>query len=75
MATPVIAHWQALQSSNLQAMAYDHERSILMIRFKSGDVYQYQDVEAEVADELARAPSPGAYFYSAIRDAYPFERV
>lgn len=62
--------WQPLSSSNLDAMRYDPEGQTLQIRFKSGRTYSYQGVEASVAEGLANAGSPGAYFNNTIKGSY-----
>lgn len=62
--------WQPLSSSNLNAMRYDPSTQTLQIRFQSGRSYDYQGVPQEVADGLASAQSPGAYFNAAIRNVY-----
>jgi lysyl-tRNA synthetase class 2 len=64
-----------LESSVLASAGYDAERRILELEFVSGDVYRYWVVPARVWRELWEAESAGHYFTTAIRDAYPTEKV
>ena len=68
-------------SSNVKAIKYDSERSILTIMFWSGAIYDYYDVpEGEVLDFL-NAPSKGEWVWENIRggapgnDLYAYVRV
>ena len=65
----------SVESSNLASVGYDEESKTLEIQFHSGGVYQYDDVEKEVYDELMSADSKGRYFMSMIRGAYSYGRV
>lgn len=64
----------ALRSSNL-ASADWQEGDVLFVTFKSGSTYRYEGVEQEVYRGLLSAPSPGSYFASVIKDAYPTTRI
>jgi hypothetical protein len=46
------------------------EKSILYLRFRSGDVYRYFDFTAEQYRESLNAESRGRYFLSHIRDRF-----
>ena len=65
----------AVESSNLASIGYDEETKTLEIQFHSGGVYQYDDVEKEIYEELMSAESHGRYFMSMIRGAYSYSRV
>ena len=65
----------AVESSNLVSVGYNEETKTLEIQFHSGGIYQYDDVEKEVYDELMSAESHGRYFMSQIRGAYSYDRV
>lgn len=62
--------WSSLRSSNLDAYDYDGAQRILHVRFRSGQVYSYRDVDAETARGLSEAESPGRYFIASIRDRF-----
>ena len=65
----------SVESSNLASIGYDEESKTLEIQFHSGGIYQYDDVEKEIYDELMSADSKGRYFMSMIRGAYSYGRV
>ena len=65
----------AVESSNLASVGYDEATKTLEIQFHSGGIYQYDDVEKEVYDELKNAESKGRYFMRQIRGAYSYGRV
>jgi hypothetical protein len=67
-------HWQALQSSNLSAYRYNEGEKQLEIKFHGGRVYRYPGVPKEIAEGLGTAASPGQYFNSEIKNAYPAEK-
>jgi len=65
----------AVESSNLASVGYDEETKTLEIQFHSGGIYQYDEVEKEISDELMNAESKGRYFMSMIRGAYSYSRI
>ena len=64
-----------LNSSVLLACAYDPQRQLLRIRFRTGDLYLYETVPVDVVHALIQAPSQGQYFNSAIRGKFSFCRL
>jgi lysyl-tRNA synthetase class 2 len=64
-----------VNSSNLQAIAYDRKKQILEVDFVGGTRYRYFGVPAHVFNALRNAQSHGSYFYTSIRTAYRFEEV
>jgi hypothetical protein len=66
---------QQVESSNLASVGYDETEKILEIQFHSGGVYQYEDVEKEVFDELMNANSKGRFFIGRIKGEYNYWRV
>ena len=64
-----------VESSNLASVAYDSEREILEIEFKSGGIYEYTGVPQSVYDGLMNAESKGKYFYQYIRDSYSYLKI
>jgi hypothetical protein len=47
----------------------------LTLTFKSGDVYEYEDVPRDIYDELIIDRSPGRFFHAHIRGLFPCRRV
>jgi KTSC domain len=64
-----------VESSNLASVGYDESTKTLEIQFHSGGIYEYDDVEKEIYDDLMKAESKGSYFMSMIRGAYSYNRV
>lgn len=65
----------AVVSTTLATVAYDHAGDILQLEFRSGTVYRYYGVPAEVHDGLLRASSKGSYFNREIRKRFRHVRV
>jgi hypothetical protein len=61
-----------VESTLLQALAYDDSREILQLEFRSRAIYHYYGVPAAVHEALLVAPSQGSYFNRAIRGRFPF---
>jgi hypothetical protein len=66
--------WLPIESKMFSSAAYDPEKSILYLRFSSGDVYRYFDFTATQYREFLDAKSRGRYFLSHIRDQFRYER-
>jgi len=71
----VTAAFQDVESSNLDAVEYDDDNSILRIEFHSGSVYEFYDVPREKYEDLLDAGSLGHYFYYNIRDKYHYQKI
>jgi len=67
--------WYRVQSSNLDAVAYDRASLTLYIAFKGNRTYRYDGVPPSVFSQLMEAESKGRYFYYNIRGRYPYERI
>lgn len=66
------AGWEAVSSSNLEAVLYKAADQVLLIRFKSGAVYAYAEVPRRVYDGLMNADSKGKFHHNSIKGHYPF---
>lgn len=62
-------------SSNLASGEYFAAERRLRITFKNRSVYDYDDVPAQVVEELRGAISQGSYFAEHIKNAYRGARV
>lgn len=61
----------AVDSSMLNAVAYDEEEQILYAEFSNtGNIYAYYEVEKEVFEELLEAESIGRFMRGEIIGAY-----
>jgi hypothetical protein len=66
---------QAVESSELQSVGYELSTSVLEAEFRSGEIYQYFDVPAQLVLELLEAESLGRYFNARIRSKFKFKKV
>ena len=62
-------------SRAIHMFAYDLDARRLLIRFKNGDVYAYQDVPREVFERFRQARSKGQFFRSTLRDRFVSHRL
>ena len=60
----------AVESSNLASVGYSAKLGVLEVEFKSGSIYQYQDVPEALARGLRRAKSKGRYLNQRIKGKY-----
>ena len=54
-------------SSNIDAIGYVPPRKELLVDFKGGSRYLFQDVAPEMFDEFKKAPSKGKFFVARIK--------
>jgi hypothetical protein len=66
---------QPVSSSSVDSIGYDDAPRTLEIAFKTGGVYRYYGVEAEVFEQLMKASSKGRFVNAYVRNAYPFSRI
>ena len=60
-----------VKSQNIEAIAYDADKKVLAIRFKtSGRVYHYEGVSGDEHTKLMAAESIGSFFHQKIRSKY-----
>ena len=64
-----------VSSSALSSVGYDRSNQVLEIEFKSGGIYQYYDVPAEVFEGLMSASSHGEYFYKYVENIYYHRKI
>lgn len=64
-----------VDSSNLEAVAYNQREKRLTINFTNGARYSYQGVPQSAVKGLMAADSHGAYFASHIRTVYPYQQI
>jgi hypothetical protein len=67
--------WQPLESKMLTSAAYDADKRILYLRFRSGDVYRYFEFPAAEYQTFLDAESRGRFFLAHIRDRFRYERI
>jgi lysyl-tRNA synthetase class 2 len=62
-------------SSNIEGYLYLTDRRVLLIAFKSGGTYAYEDVPSWVDIGFRDAPSKGKFFQSDIKDKYVVSKL
>jgi hypothetical protein len=65
----------AVVSTSLAAVAYDRAGHILQLEFRSGSVYRYFGIPAEVHDGRLQASSKGRYFNREIRERFRYVHI
>ena len=63
-----------VDSSSLEAVAYDSASQDVHVRFLAGTVYVYYEVPQQVVDALMSAPSKGSFYNRDIRNVYRFTK-
>ena len=66
--------WQAVDSSNVERVAYHDDSRTLCVKFKNGGIYTYLGVGELEYQELIGAESVGRYLNSAIKGMYHYQR-
>lgn len=66
--------WQEVDSSNIRAIAYHEESKQILVRFKDGGEYAYEDCDLLLYERFKGAPSVGKFFYANIKPK-AFERL
>ena len=67
--------WLPLESKMFLSVAYDAEKCILYLRFRSRDVYRYFQFSSDDYQLFLGADSKGRHFLDNIRNCFPYERM
>ena len=67
--------WVPVESKMLLSIAYDANKHMLYLRFRSGDVYRYFDFPDEAYQQFLLAESKGQFFLANIRNSFRYERM
>jgi hypothetical protein len=59
----------------LRAVGYEPSSRTMKVVFRTGEVYEYEDVPQSEYDGLLEAKSIGKYMQSNIIDVYPYVKV
>jgi hypothetical protein len=68
-------NWINVESSCIEAFAYNGTDSILSIRFNSGSIYEYDGVSLILFDSFLEAPSKGRFFNQHIKEHYRYRFI
>lgn len=66
--------WTEVDSSNVEAVAYDEQTHIMCVKFTNGSLYTYDYVPEEVYVDLVHAESVGKYLNQAVKGIYNYHR-
>jgi hypothetical protein len=58
----LVSKWTSIDSTNLDAACFDSDEKAILIRFKNGAVYKYDNCSAALYEGLLEAKSAGQYF-------------
>lgn len=61
---------KACESSNVKTYGYDETSRTLVVEFKSGSIYAYEDVPPLTFSDLQKAPSVGSFIAQRIRGQF-----
>lgn len=67
--------WVPVESKMILSVAYDGNKHILYLRFRSGDLYRYVDFPNETFQQFLLAESKGQFFLSNIRNCFRYQRL
>jgi len=65
----------SVSSSNVKSVGYNEGNQVLYVRFLSGSLYIYKNVNKPEYEALLSAPSVGSYLHRNIKNVYPYERL
>ena len=68
-------HWHDIDSSCIDAIAFNRPTSTLSIRFNSREVYEYSDVASDTFQDFLDADSKGRFFNQCIKDEYSYNHI
>lgn len=66
---------EPVQSKALASIGHDPESEVLEIEFRSGRIYRYRGVSAQLHAWLMRSPDKGGLFNRLIEGQFEFERI
>lgn len=66
---------KSVKSSHIHSVGYDPQNRMLLVRFKDGTGYRYQNVEPETHADFMKSESKGRFFASRIRGIYPHAKA
>lgn len=63
------------ESSSVTRFAYHRATRVLLVEFRTGRVYEYQDIPPAFIEEWRGAESAGRFFNEWIRDRFAFREL
>lgn len=66
---------EPIYSSNIDKVGYSSYEKRLVVRFKSGGLYEYRNVPHTIYESLIESRSAGSYFHKNIRSKFDFKII
>jgi len=67
--------WDEVDSSNIERIAHDEESKVVLVEFKSGAIWGYDDCDSQLYNQFKNAPSVGKFFFANIKNSHSAERL
>ena len=67
--------WVDIDGSMLTRARFDEDARKMVIQFKNGAMYEYNDIDEDDFQAMVNSPSPGAYFHENIKGNYDDRRI
>ena len=64
-----------VKSSNVFAVGYDPESSVLEVEFKGGSVYRYSGVPQALYEKVMTSDSVGSFLSQNVKGIFPVKKV
>ena len=61
------ANWEDVDSSNIARIAFDEETASILVQFKDGGQYAYDDCTSRLYEQFKNADSVGKFFHRNIK--------
>ena len=68
-------NWTEVESSNISRIAYDESDGKIIVEFKDGGQYAYDDCSPQLFNQFRMAESAGKFFHSNIKAGHTAERL
>ena len=66
--------WTDVDSSNIESVAFNEGSKTLVVKFNSGAIYSYDDVDMDIYVDLVHAKSVGQFLNQMIKGRYAYHR-
>jgi len=75
MKVVTVMNLRKVNSSNISDVGFDPSNSTLIVRFKNGSYYQFDNVPERAYMNMIEATSVGKYFNSYIKNNFQFKKL
>jgi hypothetical protein len=64
-----------VNSSTISEIGYDAQRSVMIVKFKTGAVYEYLEVPQSIYDFVINADSVGKALNAEVKGVYEYQQL